>query len=119
MLLFNQDIFDEFITGTTTTWYTAASFNNLIGSADRLLFLAYPTGLVSAPTLTVYVESSSDDQHWYSNSQIWDASALSDGVVIKATTSDLLAFNRLKITLGGSASTTQCRLKLSVTGRVF
>lgn len=24
MLLFNQDVFDEIITGTTTTWYTAA-----------------------------------------------------------------------------------------------
>lgn len=119
MLLFNQDVFDEVITGTTTTWYTAASFNALLGSGDRLLVLAYPTGIPTATNLTVYLESSSDDQHWVTPAApLWSAKSLTEGQVEKAQASDLPAFNRLKISLGGSGGS-QCRLKLSVTGRAF
>lgn len=117
MLLWNHDVFDEVITGTTTIWYSASTFNALLGSADRLVVLAYPTGLVSSPSLNAYVESSSDNQHWaIPATLLWAGQVLAEGAVLRAQANNQLAFNRLKITLGGS-STSQCRLKVTVTGR--
>lgn len=120
MLLFNQEVFDDII-DTTQWWYTSTDYNELLGRADGLLLLVYPT-LVSgtSPTLTVALDQSNDNQHWFQSiAPILNAQALVNNQILQAsqvvTASPIFAFCRLRFFLGGT--TPQCQLKMTVVGR--
>lgn len=121
---FNKDVFDEIISGTGNTWYTPASFNDLLGSADFLGIYAATTNVSgTSPTLTVQAQHSADGQNWVNVSGTPELSAVSIASNTGYYGSDnglapvLASFVRFQITLGGTSP--QCRLKLSVTGRSF
>lgn len=129
MRLFNKKVFDDVISGTTTDWFSRAEFNAVISQADSFAVQAVTTGVGGIfPGLTVTSEHSSDGINWIAtgNSEL--------GYFIAATPSNwgqyfplgngftnppLAAFVRLRIHLNGLDQSTQCRLKLYVTGRTF
>lgn len=122
MLTFNMDVFDEFITGTATTWYTAAELNQVLGSADSAVIIAHATSVTGAPSLSVYVDQSADNRTW----ALQGTAGLSVATVTENSmaqtfflpgVSGTLSFMRLRITLGGTNPGAGCRLKLSATGR--
>jgi hypothetical protein len=116
MLLFNQTVFDEIITGTVTTWYTPAVYNDLLGSADDLSVIATPTNVVSTPSLDIWAEMSGDGQHWLGGSVV--TGAIASGVPLQASLTPFLVghgYVRFRMTLSGAA-TGQCLLRLGVAG---
>lgn len=115
-------VFDNVISGTVTTWYSAAEFNRLVGRADFFAVQTYVTNVSgTSPTLTVTSDMSADSQNWVATG-VTEISAQAINSVPSASgsnngqTSSYLAANvRFKITLGGT--TPACRLKLYVTTR--
>lgn len=120
MLLFNQEVFDDII-DTTNWWYTSSDYNELLGRADALLRVVYPT-LVggTSPTLTVWLDQSNDNQHWFQpfgnmiNTQPLVNNQLMQGWVVNGFSS-IFAFCRIRIGLGGTNPT--CQLKMTMVGR--
>lgn len=124
MKLFNLVVFDDNISGTSTTWYTPAEFNDPLGLADQLMFQAYATNVSgTATTLTVQAEHSADGQNWVniaSSAEI--TSTISSTPVSVGYTPGFveikLSLTRLRISLSNDSSA-QCRLKVTATGRTF
>lgn len=128
---FTVNVFDEYINGTATTWYTSSAHNDLLGSADDLLIQAVPdqvsyTG--TAATLTLAVEHSCNGLDWLAVAAApFPTTPEINGVQITNETGmlgvrtmwmpPLLSFIRFRITLGGGTASA-CRLKVWVTGRV-
>jgi hypothetical protein len=120
MRVYNLQVFDDTISGTSTTWYSNGDFNRSLGAADELALAAHVASVSgTSPTLTVQVEHCADGVSWRSTpSAEISAGALTNDVVLvgmRTTATVLLPFVRMKITLGGT--TPACRLKLYVTGR--
>ena len=125
---FTANVFDEYISGTTTTWYTSSGYNDLLGSADWLTVQAVPGQVAGGtPTLTLAYEHSCNGLDWLpvglapfsTMPEISSAALINDVPVFGNRTvfaPPLLSFVRFRISLGGSA--TACRLKVWVTGRV-
>lgn len=125
MRIFNVAVFDEVIAGTANAWYTPATDNDLFGTADGL-FLQATTSNASGvlPSLTCQFEHSGDGMNWV---PVGSADIISASIPLESEASfagsagmftpTLLRFVRIKISLGGTLP--RCRLKLSVTGRVF
>jgi hypothetical protein len=122
MLLFHREVFDEVITGTSTTWYSSAEHNALIGAADDLVVFAVATDVAGTTTLKVYVDTSGDNEHWYEpgtekiNATISDPNDSEKAGSVRLGVDALAAFARLRINLSGSGGPA-CRVKLTVTGR--
>lgn len=122
MLLFHEEVFDEFITGTTDTWLTSARFNGVIGAADWLRLFAVASDVDGSPGLKVYLETSGDNKHWDDpDEELLDVSNLSSTKVAQAEQGGmddlgrlLASFARLRVELTASGG---CRLQLYVTGR--
>lgn len=120
---FTVQVFDETITGTSTTWYTSATFNDLLGSADELIVHAVADGVSgTVPTLTVGVDHSCNGIDWINVG--WTASTLTGQTLANDTTyygffptffPPLLTYARLRVFLGGT--TPSCRLKVFACGR--
>ena len=63
MLSLHAQVFDEIITGTTSTWYTSSQFYEAVGASDTWSIHACASFVSGTnPTLTVYAEHSSDGQ---------------------------------------------------------
>jgi hypothetical protein len=123
MLMFAQPVFDDSISGTSLTWYTAAEQNGALGACDQLAFQVI-TGNVSgtSPTLTVRVQVSGDNQNWVNaagtaeiNAQALAASSNGNYYISKLVSNVLMGHVRLAITLGGTNP--QTRLKIYAAGR--
>ena len=57
--------FDDIIEGTATAWYTSATFDDQLGSADGLGLQTITTDVSGvSPTLTCQVQTSADGKHW-------------------------------------------------------
>lgn len=127
MKLFNIAAFDDNIAGTTTTWYSPATLNGDIGTADMLILQANASNVTgTAPVgLTVRVEHSADGQNWVSvssGSPEINATDITPGTgtpvnygYVSGVATVLLSLVRLRIALTGANP--QCRLKVLVTGR--
>ena len=120
MLSLNMDVFDEVITGTATTWYTSAALNGVLGDVDIAQFFALATSVRGSPSLSVYVDSSGDNQNWhlstFANGDLF-ISPLTENVMGQFFGTHVLSFLRLRIVLTGTTPGCSCRLKISVTGR--
>ena len=126
MRQFSTLVFDDTITGTSTSWVTSASHNDQLGSADFLTFHGITTGVAgTTPTLTCRLEHSADGRSWVAPTEGGDAElneeAIQDdqSVLFRPANSRLLSFVRVQISLGAASGTPQCRLKLYATGRVL
>lgn len=117
-------VFDDFISGTGSTWYSGAEFNNKIGHADffAVFALVQPPVSGSSPTLTVASQHSVDGRNWIATgvTELSAVSIANNGVYSGSNPghvagTPLAPFVRLAISLGGTSP--QCRLKLYVTGR--
>ena len=120
MSAFSGQVFDDTISGTSGTWYTASKFNEGLGSGDMLAVVASITDVGgSSPALTVKVEHSADGRDWIeADTSILTGAIPSTGGVYHGTTPywpTLLAFIRLKLTLTGTSP--KCRVKLSAVSR--
>src|SRR5262249_14997259 len=112
MRIFNQLVFDGYVTGTAQNVYSDSQYYPLLGLADQLSISGY-TAQVSGtnPTLTVQIEQSFDNVRWQNR----NATAEISGTANLSTTGETnvqgqdgsptarptLAFARLRITLGG------------------
>ncbi|MBI4703818.1 MAG: hypothetical protein HY744_22135 [Deltaproteobacteria bacterium] len=66
MRQFQQVVFDRYVNGTTTV-YSDAAFNDLLGQFNQLSIQACCSEIAgTSPTLTVNVETSGDQQTWHS-----------------------------------------------------
>lgn len=119
MLRFNEEVFDEFITGTAATWYTAATDNGLAGSVDNYSLFALTTNVSgTTPTITIYADQSGDNQTWDLGAIAKISGAMSSGLLLQSgRVSPVSPFVRFRITLGGTDP--ECRLQLTITGREF
>jgi hypothetical protein len=125
MLAFAQQIFDNDLAGSSSTWYSLAQYNPLLGSADALslqILAGNVTG--TSPTLTLRFQFSANNQHWVNaaGTAELNAQALTSGgnyALSKNGQSNgvLLRYVRLAISLGGTNPT--CRLKLFASGRTL
>ena|ERR1043165_6164981 len=117
MLLFNVDVFQEMIVGTTGTWYSYAQFNDILGQAERLAVLAHTTNVGgTTPKLNIFADDSLDGKNWVLGTSSLYTATLTNGLVQFAQkVGGIGTFGRLRIQLTGT--TPQCRLKLTATGR--
>lgn len=118
MLVFSKQVFDEIITGTGVNWVSDPPDNGLLGSADRLLVIAYATNVTETTgTLRIYRDESADNQNWWQPllTPTIGTTFGATSVVMKGEISQPLSFVRLRITMLGTNP--QCRLKVTVVGR--
>ena len=120
MRLFNEMVFDDFITGSSTKWYTPNSFCERLGEADYISLFARST-LVSgtSPTLTIRVEHSPDGEHWtnVNTTAEINANSITEGAAFGGFdgTHQLLGYVRCSVAMVGTSP--KCRLKLYVSAR--
>jgi hypothetical protein len=125
MRIFNQLVFDGYVSGTTESVFSASEYYPLLGLADQLSVSGYTAQVTgTSPTLTVRVEQSFDNVRWQNRNATAEINAATlstttetnvQGQDNSPTSRPTLAFARLKITLGGTTPTAQVRLW--VTGR--
>lgn len=122
MRLYHLQVFDDIISGTSSTWYSNADHDSTLGGADWIVVGAVTSSVSgTSPSLSLFVEYSGDGINWSSpfppllggsiSNQGLHANVLSPG----GTFPVLLSHIRLKFTLSGTNP--QCRLRLYVTGR--
>ncbi len=120
MLVIAEQIFDNVISGTTTTWYSPAMFNEPLGAADFLALHATWNGVQgTSPGIAIQVQHSGDNLFWLpiGSPQI-QVSIFNDGVGAGSVSSTvLLNFVRIAVTLSGTNP--QCRLKVYATGKDY
>ncbi len=116
MLVYNEVVFDENLSGTSN-WYTSDVYSAVLASADYLRLIGLATQVTgTGPTVTIVLEHSADGQTWVAASTLVNAAALSNNLTVTAqSVEELLGLARLRITLGGTSPT--CRLRVGVTGR--
>lgn len=126
MKIFNQCVFDGYVSGTANV-YSDAHHNTLLASTDQLSIGGYTAQMTATgtPTLTVQVEQSFDNVRWQSRNATAEIAAvnLSTGTTEtnvqgqdgSPTSRPTLAFVRLRIALAGTTPAGQVRLW--VTGR--
>ncbi|MBI4703234.1 MAG: hypothetical protein HY744_19125 [Deltaproteobacteria bacterium] len=123
MRQFQQIVFDGFVYGTDTV-YSDAAYNDLVGSVNQLGIHALASEISgTSPTLTVDVETSSNQLNWHS--KFATSKPINAASLTAATgrshygqdtgSSPSLGFCRLAISLGGTTPT--ARLKIAVCGR--
>jgi len=123
MKALNLTLFDDTLSGTTSTWYSPSEYYDEVGKHDQIGVTASVAEVSGTlPTLTVTIEGSADGQHW---SQVEAAPQISTGISANSVyfgyqngvNAVLPALVRLGATLGGTGP--RCRLKLSVTCRDY
>ena len=122
MHLYTLEVFDDVISGTSGTWYSAAHQNGVLGTADVFAIQAVATGVSgTGPLLTVRLQASADNEYWTNAGGTAEINAQSiavnDTVLVGTNPGVTQANVRLQITLGGTSP--QCRLRLYVTGRAY
>lgn len=125
MIVFSGLVFDNIVSGTTTTWYTPARFDDPLGLGDELSVHAITTGVGgTGPTLTCQVETSANGKDWYSPHGLTpeiNGLGIANDTVLEGSVSIfdivLQKFVRVRIVLGGNGPV--CRLKLYATGRSY
>ena len=125
MRIFNQLVFDGYVTGTAQNVYSDSQYYPLLGLADQLSVSGYTAQVTgTSPTLTVQVEQSFDNVRWQNRNSTAEVNAATlsttgetnvQGQDGNPTARPTLAFARLRITLGGTSPNAQVRLW--VTGR--
>ena len=120
MRRFTMPVFDNFISGTTSIWYTSSAYNDVLGSADDLLVQAVTEQVSGTTNVTIQPEHSCNALDWIAfpgnlvaNAVVSDGTYLAESAFFNGAV--LLTFVRLKITLTGT--TPACRLKVLVCGR--
>jgi hypothetical protein len=125
MRVFNQLVFDGYVSGTGAV-YTDRVHDALLGSSDQLTISGY-SGQVTGtnPTVTCQVEGSFDQQRWQNRNATAEVNAVSlstsgetnfQGQDGAPTARPTLAFARLRIVMGGGG-TPSAQLRIWVTGR--
>lgn len=117
-------IFDDVINGTTTSWYSGAQLNPILGAIDTYALQVCTTFVgTPAPTLTVTSQHSADNQNWFNLGDDIAGTVIAndqsywkwrDGVI---TTTGIMANLRFRITLSGTSGA-RARVRLYFTGRV-
>jgi len=116
-------VFDQFINGTGTTWYSGSQYNDVIARADFFAIQGCATSVTAGALLTVWRDISADGENWlpgYASTPEIQNAAISTtptaaGYFYPAGVVPTPGYARLAITLGGTSP--QCRLKLYVTLR--
>jgi hypothetical protein len=120
--VFNERVFRDYVAGSSTTYYTSPSLNEMLGSVNAIAFHAVADNVVgTSPTLSVQIEHSGNNRTFLAKNVNPELNGLS--LVTTATNNGYggdggavppLGFVRLKITLGGTSP--GCFLELYVTG---
>jgi hypothetical protein len=79
MRTITQQIYDEIISGSGTTWYSSLEWNSALASHDRVAVHLIATNVAGTnPKLTVRMELSGDNQSWCAdNGQVFEAALVS------------------------------------------
>jgi len=125
MKVFNQCVFDGFVSGSTAVVYSDSQYNAVLGNADQLSIGGYTAQVTGTnPTLTVQVEQSFDNVRWQNRNAAAEVAGTTLSTTAETpfsghdgdpTTRPSLAFARLRIALGGATPAGQVRIW--VTGR--
>ena len=124
MQIFNQLVFEGFVTGSTTV-YSDSSFDSIIGQANQISIAGYTAQVAgTSPTLTLQLEHSFDQVRWQNRNATPEISATtlstSAETIFQGMDGDpqarpALPFARIRITLAGTNPSAQ--VKLWATGR--
>jgi hypothetical protein len=125
MRLFNQCVFDSYVSSTNAT-YSDPQFDAMLGSAEKLVLQVIADQVSgTSPTITVRLEHSADRRSWgnknsgnaeINGSSLTSGSGSSQSVVgSDAGSTPGLGFSRLNIAMGGT--TPGARLRVFATGR--
>src|SRR5690242_14120879 len=108
-------VFDNIISGTTTTWYSGTQFQRTVGMASWCALQTYATGVGgTTPTLSVASETSTDSVTWIAtgnteiNGQLISTAPSAAGQLLPGYGNNYLglgAFVRFKIWLGAASGT--------------
>ena len=119
MKIFNQCVFEGFISGTANV-YSESQHNSLLGTTDQLSISGYTAQVTgTSPTLTVQVEQSFDNVRWQSRNGTAEISLSTlstsaetnvQGQDGNPTARPTLPFVRMRIALGGTTPAGQVRL---------
>jgi hypothetical protein len=129
MRVFNELVFDGYITGTAPV-YSESRFQDMLGFADQLSIGGYSAQVTgSSPKLTVDIEQSFDKERWQPRSTTPAINAMDlslapletavhghDGDPAGPPANPRLAFVRLRITLTGTG-TLSAQVRLWAAGR--
>ncbi len=119
--LFNTQVFNDVIVGSTTAALTDPKFDELLASGDSISVQAVADQITgTTPTLTISLEHSGDRRNWSAKTTLVSAVAIGPASTNVALgndpgTSPMLGFVRLKITLGGTTPT--ARVQVYACGR--
>jgi len=123
MRIFNELVFNGYVTGTTDM-FSEARFQDLLGLADQLSLGGYTAQVTGTnPKLTVEIQQSFDKVRWQARSTTPEISAVTlqtgptetpvhghDGDPASPPAFPRLAFVRLRIALTGTSPTAQVRI---------
>ena len=120
MRVFNQIVFDDFVVGTTTV-YTDASWNALLGLTELVTIQAVVDQVTATPSITIAQEHSGDNRNFVQKATTAEISnkALTANQTYVFIAGDggltpSAAYVRLSIALTGN----QAHVRITVTGRV-
>jgi hypothetical protein len=124
MRLFNQLVFDGYVSGTANV-YSDSAHDALLGLSDQISVAGYSAQVTgTTPTLTIQIEHSFDQRRWLNR----NTTAEVNGVTLSTsqettfhgqdgdpTARPTLGFGRLRISVGGTTPAAQ--LRIWATGR--
>lgn len=129
MRLFNQCVFDSYVSGTAAT-YSDPQFDQMLGAAEKLVLqvIADQVSATTTPTVSVRIEHSADRRSWASKNSGGSAEVNAAVLTVGATASQSavgadagltpgLGFSRLNISMSAGSGTPAARLRIFATGR--
>jgi len=116
MLIFQQKIYDNLVSGTSSV-FTDTGYAGLLGSVEHLSFYAELSGVTGTlPTVTMQLESSADGARWQSQQALPEliAAPLFPGYNLQffrnTSGNPVSSGVRLRIALGGTAPVAVIRI---------
>lgn len=124
MIAARAEVFDEIITGTSTTWYTSSVHNAALGQSDLLGFIAEVTNVSGlSPGLSAWIDLSGDNRNWFLSQTPGGDLVIPDPLLVEGAMAQTFRwtgggpFARLRIVLTGTSP--QCRLRVCATSRLM
>lgn len=109
-------VYDDFVQGTSATFYSDTTFNVVLGMYDKVgVQVVTDNASGTTPTITVVWEHSNDGRNWHEKTTLVDAGAVSTTATSTFFGSDSgatpsMALCRVKITLAGTSPACHARV---------
>lgn len=121
MRAFNELVFDQTVRGTTAEVFSAATWDEVLGRADALVYeIEVEEASGSTPTLTVRHHHSCSGKGFVPLADLVTTASLSTLPVrsVVAQVGPLAGLGRVGVSLGAASGTPVARVRIWATGRV-